>query len=422
MAPAATAAAAAAAAAAAGAAPLALGQAVLNLMSTLKQRPRGAQAGALARAAPALAALKAAAERDREAWSAAPQDRRAAAAVPGPALQQLVACLRAADAGIVQAALQAARVLAEGELGAGAGRRGSLTPPPTGDAGPPTRAANLGPGPGGQAAGPRPMQLASADGLLTRAVACLGSANAATARDAAAALAAVMLGGEGPVGLLLREEGAAPALLRLMESESSQFTRSQTRAEALTCLSLLVIYGGDAACDAATATPAFATHAFALYIGGPAASDADWDTPTTALLLIAQQRRAPPPGALQPGRAYNLLLLALGKAGRAKMAPGFARALAECRKAKDDVSGESLIRLHHAVQLLRMLGDDEPGLLAALARAAPAAVCDLAHIASVDYGNVYGIDATQSAEGQQYRYTCPGIVLHTAPYCLRETE
>jgi hypothetical protein len=69
------------------------------------------------------------------------------------------------------------------------------------------------------------MQLASADGLLTRAVACLGSANAATARDAAAALAAVMLGGEGPVGLLLREEGAAPALLRLMESESSQFTR-----------------------------------------------------------------------------------------------------------------------------------------------------------------------------------------------------
>jgi hypothetical protein len=182
-----------------------------------------------------------------------------------------------------------------------------------------------------------------------------------------------------------------PALTAL--SCTSPLPRSsQTRAEALTCLSLLVIYGGDAACDAATATPAFATHAFALYIGGPAASDADWDTPTTALLLIAQQRRAPPPGALQPGRAYNLLLLALGKAGRAKMAPGFARALAECRKAKDDVSGESLIRLHHAVQLLRMLGDDEPGLLAALARAAPAAVCDLAHIASVDYGNVYGID------------------------------
>jgi hypothetical protein len=65
------------------------------------------------------------------------------------------------------------------------------------------------------------MQLASADGLLGRVAACLGSANIATARDAAAALAAVAGGGEGPVRLLLQVEGAAPALLRLLRPDAT---------------------------------------------------------------------------------------------------------------------------------------------------------------------------------------------------------
>ncbi|KIZ01299.1 hypothetical protein MNEG_6661, partial [Monoraphidium neglectum] len=231
--------------------------------------------------------------------------------------------------------------------------------------------------------------LASAPGFLARAIACLSSANDATATAAAGALAMLSAFEPEACALILREGDAMQALLTLMDSRRSGASPDAS-ANALNCLAHLGTFGGEAPLRRLAGEPAFVDAACArVAVEGDACAYAAARALHAMVFLPAEcaDRAAGNPAAsprylrllsasLAPRhwRAMGAQLIQLLRAAAAPQGGG-GRAAARVnpdflqvamRMACDGISSETA-----RVPLLETWAEDVPGVNAAAAAGAP---------------------------------------------------